>query len=114
MDVGQRGQQGPDLASQLIFTNLGHKHPKVVEAIKQQAEDLCTIAPQHANAARSEAARLITERLPDDLNHVFFTNGGADANEHAVRMARLHTGRHKVLGIPRLPRRYAPGDQPHR
>lgn len=95
------GNKVLDLASQLIFTNLGHKHPKVVEAIKQQAEDLCTIAPQHANAARSEAARLITERLPDDLNHVFFTNGGADANEHAVRMARLHTGRHKVLSAYR-------------
>lgn len=90
-----------DLASQLIFTNLGHKHPKVIEAIKEQAERLCTIAPQHANDVRSEAARLITERLPEDINHVFFTNGGADANEHAVRMARLHTGRHKVLSAYR-------------
>lgn len=90
-----------DLASQLIFTNLGHKHPKVIEAIKEQAEKLCTVAPQHANDARSEAARLIVERLADDINHVFFTNGGADANEHAVRMARLHTGRHKVLSAYR-------------
>jgi taurine---2-oxoglutarate transaminase len=95
------GNKVLDLASQLIFTNLGHKHPKVVDAVKQQAEDLCTIAPQHANGARSEAARLITDRLADDLNHVFFTNGGADANEHAVRMARLHTGRHKVLSAYR-------------
>ena len=53
--------------------------------------------PQHVNAARSEAARLIAERTPGDLNKVFFTNGGADADEHAVRMARLHTGRYKVL-----------------
>ncbi|MCW2837013.1 MAG: tpa 2, partial [Marmoricola sp.] len=58
---------------------------------------LCTIAPQHANAERSEAARLIADLAPGDLNKVFFTNGGADAIEHAVRMARLHTGRHKVL-----------------
>ena len=95
------GKKLLDLASQLIYTNLGHKHPKIVDAIKEQAEKLCTIAPQHANDARSEAARLITERLGEDLNHVFFTNGGADANEHAVRMARLHTGRHKVLSAYR-------------
>jgi taurine--2-oxoglutarate transaminase len=55
------------------------------------------VAPQHANDARSEAARLIAERTPGELNRIFFTNGGADAVEHAVRMARLHTGRYKVL-----------------
>ena len=86
-----------DFSSQLVFTNIGHQHPKVVAAIAEQAAKLCTIAPQHANAARSEAARLIAERTPGDLNRVFFTNGGADAVEHAVRMARLHTGRYKVL-----------------
>ena len=86
-----------DFSSQLVFTNIGHQHPKVVAAIAEQAATLCTIAPQHANAARSEAARLIAERTPGDLNRVFFTNGGADAVEHAVRMARLHTGRRKVL-----------------
>ena len=86
-----------DFSSQLVNTNIGHQHPKVVAAIQEQAAKLCTIAPQHANAARSEAARLITELTPGNLNHVFFTNGGADANEHAIRMARLHTGKHKVL-----------------
>jgi taurine--2-oxoglutarate transaminase len=86
-----------DFASQLVFTNIGHQHPKVVAAIAEQAAKLCTVAPQHANEARSEAARLITERTPGELNRVFFTNGGADAVEHAVRMARLHTGRYKVL-----------------
>jgi taurine--2-oxoglutarate transaminase len=86
-----------DFSSQLVFTNIGHQHPKVVAAIAEQAAKLCTVAPQHANEARSEAARLITERTPGDLNKVFFTNGGADAVEHAVRMARLHTGRYKVL-----------------
>ena len=80
-----------------MFTNIGHQHPKVVAAIAEQAAKLCTVAPQHVNAARSEAARLIAERTPGDLNRVFFTNGGADAVEHAVRMARLHTGRYKVL-----------------
>ncbi|MGJ9402110.1 aspartate aminotransferase family protein [Arthrobacter sp. KK5.5] len=86
-----------DFSSQLVNTNIGHQHPKVVAAIQEQAGKLCTIAPQHANDARSEAARLIAELTPGDLNHVFFTNGGADAVEHAIRMARLHTGRKKVL-----------------
>jgi taurine--2-oxoglutarate transaminase len=86
-----------DFSSQLVFTNIGHQHPKVVAAIAEQAAKLCTVAPQHVNSARSEAARLIAERTPRNLNRVFFTNGGADAVEHAVRMARLHTGRYKVL-----------------
>ena len=86
-----------DFTSQLVFTNLGHQHPRIVAAIQEQAAHLCTVAPQHANAARSEAARLVASHTPGDLDRVFFTNGGADANEHAVRMARLHTGRHKVL-----------------
>ena len=86
-----------DFSSQLVNTNIGHQHPKVIAAIAEQAAKLCTIAPQHVNDARSEAARLIAERTPGDLNSIFFTNGGADSNEHAVRMARLHTGRYKVL-----------------
>jgi len=86
-----------DFSSQLVFTNIGHQHPKVVAAIQEQAATLCTIAPQHANDARSEAARLVAEIAPAGLDHVFFTNGGAEAIEHAVRMARLHTGRIKVL-----------------
>lgn len=87
-----------DFSSQLVNTNIGHQHPAVVAGIQAQAARICTIAPQHANDARSEAARLIVERAPGDrLNHVFFTNGGAEAIENAVRMARLHTGRRKVL-----------------
>ena len=91
------GKRYLDFSSQLVFTNLGHQHPRIVAAIREQAETLCTVAPAYANGARSEAARLIASHTPGDLDHVFFTNGGADANEHAVRMARLHTGRHKVL-----------------
>ncbi|MFE0879777.1 aspartate aminotransferase family protein [Streptomyces smyrnaeus] len=86
-----------DFSSQLVNTNIGHQHPYVVEAIAHQARTLATVAPQHANDQRSQAARLICERAPGDLDRVFFTNGGADANEHAVRMARLTTGRPKVL-----------------
>ncbi|TDZ80131.1 Taurine--pyruvate aminotransferase [Mycobacteroides salmoniphilum] len=86
-----------DFSSQLVYTNAGHQHPAILAAIKAQVDLLCTVAPQHANQARSQAARLIAEIAPVGMNRVFFTNGGADANEHAVRMARLHTGRPKIL-----------------
>ncbi|WP_017936103.1 aspartate aminotransferase family protein [Nocardioides sp. Iso805N] len=90
-----------DFTSQLVFTNMGHQHPRIVRAIQEQAAELCTVAPGYVNAARSEAARLIASHTPDGLDKVFFTNGGADANEHAIRMARLHTGRTKVLSTYR-------------
>ena len=90
-----------DFSCQLVNTNIGHQHPKLVAAIQQQAGRLCTIAPSMANDMRSEAARLIVERAPGDLDMVFFTNGGAEAVENAARMARLHTGRQKVLSTYR-------------
>lgn len=95
------GKKYLDFSGQLVYTNVGHQHPRLVAAIQEQAAKLCTIAPQYANDARSEAARLIAEVAPGDLDHVFFTTGGADAIEHAVRMARLHTGRYKVLSAYR-------------
>jgi taurine--2-oxoglutarate transaminase len=99
------GQRYLDFSSQLVNTNIGHQHPKVVAAIQEQAGRLCTVAPQHANDQRGEAARLITELAPEDarrsMSSVFFTNGGAEAIENAVRMARLHTGRPKVLSTYR-------------
>jgi taurine---2-oxoglutarate transaminase len=95
------GKEYLDFTSQLVFTNIGHQHPRVVAAIQEQAARLCAIAPGTAVASRSEAARLIIERAPAGLEKVFFTNGGADANEHAIRMARLHTGRTKVLSTYR-------------
>jgi len=91
-----------DFSSQLVFTNVGFGHPKVVAAIQEQAALLATVAPQHANAARSEAARLIVEHAPGTrFSHVFFTTAGADAIENAVRMARLHTGRRKIVSLYR-------------
>lgn len=95
------GNRYLDLSSQLVNVNIGHQHPKVVKAIQDQAALLSTIAPQHANAARGEAAMRIAALAPDGMNKVFFTNGGADANENAVRMARIHTGRDKVLSYYR-------------
>ncbi len=95
------GRRYLDFSSQLMNVNLGHQHPKLVSAIQDAAGRLCTIAPIHANADRSEAARLITKVAPDGMNKVFFTNGGAEATENAMRMARLHTGRHKILAAYR-------------
>jgi taurine--2-oxoglutarate transaminase len=91
------GKKYLDFSSQLVNLNIGHQHPKLVAAIQEQAGKLCTVAPPFANASRSEAARLIAELAPGDLNMVFFTNGGAEAAEYATRMAKLHTGRHKCL-----------------
>ncbi|WP_433085888.1 aspartate aminotransferase family protein [Dactylosporangium sp. CA-052675] len=97
----EAGTRYLDFSSQLVNLNLGHQHPRVVAAIQQQAAKLCTIAPTFGNAARGEAARLIASVAPGDLRHVFFTNGGTEANEHAIRMARGTTGRHKILAAYR-------------
>ncbi|NQY58080.1 MAG: aspartate aminotransferase family protein [Ilumatobacteraceae bacterium] len=106
-----------DFTSQLVNMNLGHQHPKMIEAIKTQAEQLTMVSPTFANDQRSEAARLIVDRAnlgrdglpqPDraasphgDFAKVFFTNAGAEAIENAVRLARGFTGRHKVLSTYR-------------
>ncbi|GAA4908307.1 aspartate aminotransferase family protein [Streptomyces coeruleoprunus] len=95
------GNRYLDFTSGLVFTNIGYQHPKVVAAIQEQAGRLATFAPAFAVDVRSEAARLIAERTPGDLDKIFFTNGGAEAVENAVRMARLHTGRPKVLSAYR-------------
>ncbi|MFJ8310753.1 MULTISPECIES: aspartate aminotransferase family protein [unclassified Streptomyces] len=95
------GNRYLDFTSGLVFTNIGYQHPKVVAAIQEQAATMTTFAPAFAVEARSEAARLIAERTPGDLDKIFFTNGGAEAVENATRMARLHTGRHKVMSAYR-------------
>ncbi|PFG33590.1 aspartate aminotransferase family protein [Sanguibacter antarcticus] len=91
------GRRYLDFSSQLVNINIGHQHPRVVAAITEQAGLLTTIAPGHAHLARGRAAQRITQHAPDGMNKVFFTNGGADANENAIRMARLHTGRDKIV-----------------
>jgi taurine--2-oxoglutarate transaminase len=90
-----------DFASQLVNLNLGHQHPDLVAAVQQQAGRLCTIQPSVANDVRGELAHLIAGIAPDGLEKVFFTNGGAEANEYAVRLARQSTGRRKVLSMYR-------------
>lgn len=95
------GKRYLDFSSQLVNVNIGHSHPKVVAAIQEQAATLATVAPAHANLARGEAAARILAKAGPAFGKVFFTNGGADANENAIRMARLTTGRDKVLSTYR-------------
>ncbi|NDA38884.1 MAG: aspartate aminotransferase family protein [Actinobacteria bacterium] len=95
------GNKYLDFSCQLVFTNIGFQHPKVIEAIKKQADTLATVAPQVANDVRSEAAMRIVELAGSKFAKVFFTNGGADGIENAIRMARLFTGRHKILSFYR-------------
>ena len=90
-----------DFSSQLVNVNIGHQHPRVVAAIQEQAATLATIGPATANLTRGEAAKRIAARAPAGMDKVFFTNGGADAHENALRMARLHTGRDKVVSTYR-------------
>jgi taurine--2-oxoglutarate transaminase len=97
----ESGKTYLDFSSQLVNTNVGHQHPKVVAAIEQQASVLCTIAPQHGYQSRYRAAELILDHSFDGAAKVFFTNGGTESIEHAVRMAKLHTGRQKVLATYR-------------
>jgi len=89
------GNRYLDFSSQLVNTNIGHQHPRVTAAIAEQAAKLTTIAPQYANEARNQAAERLIALAPDGFSKVFF------ANENAVRMARLHTGRPKVLSFYR-------------
>src|ERR1700745_3009520 len=91
------GKRYLDFASQLVNVSIGHQHPRLVAAIKDQADKLWTIGPAMATEPRSTLARLITEVTPGDLSMAFFTNGGAEANENAIKLARWYTGRHKVV-----------------
>src|SRR6201993_2569203 len=79
------GNRYLDFASQLVNVSIGHQHPRLVAAIKEQAERLCTIGPPMATESRSTLARMLAEITPGDLEMSFFTNGGAAANENAIK-----------------------------
>src|SRR5215213_1113948 len=91
------GKRYLDFASQLVNVSIGYGHPKLVAAIKEQAERLATIGPPMATEPRSTLGRLLSEVTPGNLKMSFFTNGGAEANENAVKVARWVTGRHKII-----------------
>src|SRR3989449_9837601 len=91
------GKRYLDFASQLVNVSIAPQHQKMGAAIKEQADKLCTIGPPMATEARSTLARLLAEVTPGDLQLSFFTNGGAEANENAIKLARWYTGRHKII-----------------
>jgi taurine---2-oxoglutarate transaminase len=91
------GKRYIDFSSQLINVNIGHGHPKVIEAIQKQAAELCFVYPGLASKARGEAGEMLASVTPKSLKKTFFCLGGAEANENAMKMARLVTGRQKVI-----------------
>ena len=91
------GKRYLDFASQLVNVSIGYGHPKVIAAIKEQAEQLATIGPPMATESRSRLGKLLAEVTPGDLAMSFFTNGGTEANENAIKLARWYTGRHKII-----------------
>lgn len=91
------GNRYTDMSSQLVNLNVGHGNRKIIDAIKEQAEKYCYLSPAYGSEPRGELAKRIIELMPDNMGKVFFTNGGADANENAVKIARMYTGRPKVL-----------------
>ncbi|HZG66423.1 MAG TPA: aminotransferase class III-fold pyridoxal phosphate-dependent enzyme [Herpetosiphonaceae bacterium] len=92
------GKRYMDFNSQLMCVNIGHGDTRVLDAIKNQMDQLCYVAPTAATtAARAEAGRLLREVTPGNLSKSFFTLGGAEANENAIKIARWVTGRHKII-----------------
>lgn len=91
------GNRYTDMSSQLVNLNVGHGNRQIIDAIKEQAEKYCYLSPSYGSEPRGELAKMIIERMPDNMGKVFFTNGGADANENAVKIARMYTGRQKVF-----------------
>ena len=91
------GRRYMDFSAQLMNLNIGYQHPKVIAAIQEQAARLCAAHPNTAHEAKALLGQMIAELAPGDLNKVFFTLGGADANENAIKFARQYTGRQKIL-----------------
>src|SRR5437764_4951715 len=95
------GKRYLDFNSQLMCVNIGHGDERVIRAIQQQAETLAYANPFMATEARARLGRKLAEVCPGDIDVFFFTNGGADANENAIKIARMYTGRHKVISFYR-------------
>jgi taurine--2-oxoglutarate transaminase len=91
------GKRYIDMNSQLMCVNIGHGNKRVIAAIQKQAEELAYAGPGMATPVRARVGRMLAELTPGDLNRFFFTLGGAEANENALRIARMVTGRQKVM-----------------
>ncbi len=91
------GKRYIDFASQLVCVNAGHQHPKIVKAIQDQADKLCYAAPSFATDVRGQLARMIAEVTPGDLCKTYFTSSGAESVDYAVKIAKMVTGRPKII-----------------
>ena len=91
------GKRYVDMNSQLMCVNIGHGDRRVIEAIKRQADELVYAGPGMATPIRARFGKMLAQFTPGDLDHFFFTLGGAEANENAIRMARVVTGRQKIM-----------------
>ena len=91
------GKRYLDLSAQLMCSNLGHQNAAVVEAICKQARELAFIAPGFTCDIRAEVTNKLLEVMPKGLEKFFYTTSGAEANEAAIKVARMYTGRHKIL-----------------
>ncbi len=91
------GKRYLDFNAQLMSVLIGHSHPKVVAAMKKACDGLLYIYPQTATEARARFSKRLAELMPGDINTFFYTLGGAEANENAIRAAKLYTGRQKIL-----------------
>jgi taurine--2-oxoglutarate transaminase len=91
------GKRFIDFNSQLMSVNIGHGDQRVINAIKGQAETLAYANPFMATEPRARLGAKLAEITPGDIDTFFFTNGGADANENAIKLARFFTGRHKII-----------------
>ena len=91
------GKRVIDFNSQFMSVNAGHGDPRIIDAIKRQAEKLAFINPFMAHEPRARLGQKLAELLPGDIDKVFFTLGGAESNEYAVKIARWVTGRHKIV-----------------
>jgi taurine---2-oxoglutarate transaminase len=95
------GRRYLDFNSQLMCVNIGHGEPRVIRAIQQQVETLAYVTPFMATEARARLGERLARITPGDIDTFFFTNGGAEANENAIKIARWYTGRHKILAFYR-------------
>ena len=95
--IDGNGKRYLDFSSQLMCVNLGHKNPAVIESIAQQARELPYAMPGYATATRAELSKLLLEVLPEGLSKFFFTTSGTEANEAAFKIARMYTGKSKII-----------------
>ncbi|CAN5459724.1 aspartate aminotransferase family protein [soil metagenome] len=93
------GKKMLDFSSQLISVNIGHGHPDVAAAVAEQMKQVSYVYPGMVTKARGDLGKKLAEISPGDLNRVFFTLGGAEAVENAIKLARIFTGRHKILSL---------------